>query len=76
MEDPQILILDEPFNGLDKDGIAHIHTLLQNLKSQGKCILLRSLSQNQNHESKHDPTSVEADVRSCFILDVYWLWVI
>lgn len=44
MEDPQILILDEPFNGLDKDGIAHIHTLLQNLKSQGKCILLASHS--------------------------------
>ena len=44
MEDPQILILDEPFNGLDKDGIAHIHTLLQNLKNQRKCILLASHS--------------------------------
>jgi ABC-2 type transport system ATP-binding protein len=42
MENPQILILDEPFNGLDKDGVADIHKLLQELKSQGKIILLAS----------------------------------
>ena len=40
MEDPQILILDEPFNGLDKQGIADTHALLQALKAQGKTILL------------------------------------
>ena len=43
-EDPQILILDEPFNGLDQDGITNIHALLQTLKEQGKCILLASHS--------------------------------
>lgn len=40
MENPSILVLDEPFNGLDKQGVADIHALLQKLKEQGKCILL------------------------------------
>ena len=40
MEDPQLLILDEPFNGLDQDGIHEIHDLFQKLKS----ILLASHS--------------------------------
>ncbi|NLD03688.1 MAG: ATP-binding cassette domain-containing protein [Clostridiales bacterium] len=44
MEDPDILILDEPFNGLDKQGQADIHDLLQSLKAQGKTILLASHS--------------------------------
>ena len=32
MESPQLLILDEPFNGLDKSGIEHIRNLLLELK--------------------------------------------
>ncbi len=44
MEDPDILILDEPFNGLDRQGQADIHELLQSLKAQGKTILLASHS--------------------------------
>ncbi len=44
MEDPQILILDEPFNGLDKDGVRDIHGLLQQQKNQGKTIILASHS--------------------------------
>lgn len=44
LENPQILILDEPFNGLDQQGIADIHVLLQNMKKEGKCILLASHS--------------------------------
>lgn len=44
MENPQILILDEPFNGLDKDGVQDIHELLQQQKAQGKTIILASHS--------------------------------
>mgnify|MGYP001312366920 CR=1 FL=1 len=44
MEDPKVLILDEPFNGLDKQGIVEIHTLLQDLKTRGATILLASHS--------------------------------
>lgn len=42
MEDPQLLILDEPFNGLDKNGVSEIRGLIQNLKHEGKTILLAS----------------------------------
>lgn len=46
MEDPEILILDEPFNGLDKKGIAQMHELILGLKEKNKTILLSSHSQN------------------------------
>lgn len=42
MEDPKVLILDEPFNGLDKHGVLHIRNIIQELKKQGKTILLAS----------------------------------
>lgn len=44
MENPDTLILDEPFNGLDKDGVRDIHALLQQQKAQGKTIILASHS--------------------------------
>lgn len=44
MEDPSVLILDEPFNGLDKEGQNDIHVLLQKQKELGKTILLASHS--------------------------------
>ncbi len=42
MEDPDFLILDEPFNGLDKYGVEDIRALLLDLKKQGKTIILAS----------------------------------
>lgn len=42
MENPDVLILDEPFNGLDKNGVAQMRELLKELKVQGKSILLAS----------------------------------
>ncbi len=42
MENPDILILDEPMNGLDNEGVADIRKLLLELKEQGKTILLAS----------------------------------
>ncbi len=42
MEDPSVLILDEPFNGLDRYGVAEIRDLLRGLKEAGKSILLAS----------------------------------
>lgn len=46
MENPDLLILDEPFNGLDTAGNADIHHLLQQLKNKGKCIILASHSRH------------------------------
>lgn len=42
MENPDFLILDEPFNGLDKQGVEDIRKLLLELKEEGKTILLAS----------------------------------
>ena len=44
MENPDLLILDEPMNGLDKDGVADMREYLLDLKSQGKTILIASHS--------------------------------
>lgn len=40
MEEQQILILDEPMNGLDNEGVADMRKLFLDLKKQGKTILL------------------------------------
>ena len=42
MENPHILILDEPMNGLDKRGVEDIRKILMDLKEKGKLILLAS----------------------------------
>lgn len=42
MENPHILILDEPMNGLDKRGVEDIRKILMDLKKKGKHILLAS----------------------------------
>lgn len=42
MEDPKVLVLDEPFNGLDKEGVVEMRELLKELKESGKAILLAS----------------------------------
>ena len=44
MEDPELLILDEPMNGLDKEGVADMRQYLLDLKEQGKTILIASHS--------------------------------
>lgn len=42
MEDQNIIILDEPMNGLDKHGVKEIRNLLLYLKNEGKTIILAS----------------------------------
>ena len=44
MENPDLLILDEPFNGLDKDGVKEMREYLLSYKEQGKTILICSHS--------------------------------
>ena len=45
MENPSVLILDEPFNGLDKHGAAQMRGLIKGLREQGKTVLLASHNQ-------------------------------
>ena len=49
MEDPELLILDEPMNGLDNRGVADMRALFKELRAAGKTILL----------SSHDPLDIE-----------------
>lgn len=45
MDDPELLILDEPMNGLDNQGTKQMRQLLIDFRSQGKTIILASHSQ-------------------------------
>lgn len=45
MEDPGLLILDEPFNGLDKHGVVHIRNVIKGLREEGKTVILASHNQ-------------------------------
>jgi ABC-2 type transport system ATP-binding protein len=42
LNDPEILILDEPTNGLDPQGIHQIRDIIKRIASQGTTILLAS----------------------------------
>ena len=44
MENPDILLLDEPLNGLDNEGVEEIRKVLLSLKEKGKLIILASHS--------------------------------
>lgn len=59
MERSELLILDEPTNGLDKDGVEAVRELLLELKKQGKTILLAS----------HNPLDIEILCDEIFELD-------
>jgi ABC-2 type transport system ATP-binding protein len=52
--DPQVLILDEPVNGLDPEGVVWVRTLARHLASQGRTVFLSShlmseMSQTADH---------------------------
>lgn len=59
MENPDILILDEPFNGLDKDSVKEMRSLLLSLRDAGKLILLAS----------HNPLDISLLCDSAFEID-------
>ncbi|MFZ3069612.1 MAG: ABC transporter ATP-binding protein [Anaerolineaceae bacterium] len=47
MEDPKLLLLDEPTTGLDFDGQDWFHDLIRELQGQGKTILITSHSKEE-----------------------------
>ncbi len=52
--DPQILVLDEPVNGLDPEGVRWVRELLRGLAAEGRTVLLSShlmseMSQTADH---------------------------
>jgi|SRR5215469_1338702 len=45
--DPQILLLDEPVNGLDPEGVLWIRNLMKHLASEGRTVLVSSHLMNE-----------------------------
>jgi ABC-2 type transport system ATP-binding protein len=45
--DPQVLLLDEPVNGLDPEGVLWIRNLMKHLAAQGRTILVSSHLMNE-----------------------------
>jgi ABC-2 type transport system ATP-binding protein len=50
MENPSVLILDEPLNGLDKRGVQEMRALIKGLRAEGKTIILASHNQTDIDE--------------------------
>lgn len=70
MENPHILILDEPMNGLDNGGVAEMRNYLLQFRAQGRTILLVSHSlEDINtlcdtvHEMDHGILTVQEHVK-------------
>jgi ABC-2 type transport system ATP-binding protein len=59
LDDPETLILDEPFNGLDKEGVATMHQFVKSLSELGKTILMTT----------HDPRDLEALCQRVYEID-------
>ncbi|MGF7235162.1 MAG: ATP-binding cassette domain-containing protein [Frankia sp.] len=64
--DPAVIILDEPFNGLDPEGIVWIRGLLADLAGQGRAVLVSS---HLMSELQDIATHVVIVGRGCVIAD-------
>lgn len=49
--DPQVLVLDEPVNGLDTDGVRWIRGLLRDLAAEGRTVLMSSHLLAEMHQT-------------------------
>ncbi|MFG2077085.1 ABC transporter ATP-binding protein [Nonomuraea maritima] len=52
--EPEILVLDEPVNGLDPDGIRWVRTLLRDYAAGGRTVLLSSHLMTETADTAHD----------------------
>ncbi len=64
MEDPSLLILDEPLNGLDKNGVRAMRQLIKELRDAGKTILLASHNQGDIDELCDTVCEMDAGIMS------------
>ncbi|THV28374.1 ATP-binding cassette domain-containing protein [Glycomyces paridis] len=49
--DPAVLVLDEPMNGLDTDGVRWIRSLLQSFAAEGRTVLVSSHLMAEMHQT-------------------------
>ena len=52
--DPELLLLDEPLNGLDPAGVAEVRSLLLRLREEGKTLLVSSHLLEELHKTATD----------------------
>lgn len=57
MENQDLILLDEPYNGLDDNSIEILNTYLHKLKEQGTTILIVA------HDSSIDPLLVDTEFK-------------
>ncbi|MCH5265727.1 MAG: ATP-binding cassette domain-containing protein [Lachnospiraceae bacterium] len=60
MEEPDILIFDEPMNGLDHTGVKEIRNIIKGLKEEGKTIILASHNSEDIKELCDDVYEMDA----------------
>ena len=58
MENPELLLLDEPMNGLDKHGVAEMRELFKKLADEGRTIIMA----NHSAEDEKDLSKVNLDL--------------
>ncbi len=63
LADPQILVLDEPANGLDPEGIRWLRRLLRDLAAEGRTVLLSSHQLAEVEQTVDDVVVLERTLR-------------
>ena len=53
--DPEVLLLDEPVNGLDPEGVLWIRNLMKHLASQGRTILVSIAPDERDGRDRRSP---------------------
>ncbi|QES48800.1 ABC transporter ATP-binding protein [Streptomyces venezuelae] len=69
LADPELLVLDEPANGLDPDGIRWLRTFLRSLADEGRTVLLSSHLLAEVEQTVDDVVIVQQSLRYCGTLD-------
>ncbi len=70
--DPGVLVLDEPANGLDPEGIAWLRAFLRHLAGQGRTILVSSHMLSEVEQTVDDVVIIARGrfVRACPLADL------
>ncbi|GHC51263.1 ABC transporter ATP-binding protein [Streptomyces cinnamoneus] len=63
LSDPELLVLDEPANGLDPDGIRWLRTMLRSLADEGRTVLVSSHLLAEIEQTVDDVVIVQRTLR-------------
>jgi ABC-2 type transport system ATP-binding protein len=69
LADPEVLILDEPANGLDPDGIRWLRDILRSLATEGRTVLMSSHLLSEIEQTVDDVVVIQETLRYAGTLD-------